>query len=86
MNLEPKVFLFSDGSILAKAGTVDKIDPTFAERFRQMLRDKSVKMYVCEEAAQKRAISKENLEPGISMVGYATFLGMAIEAKTVITV
>jgi predicted peroxiredoxin len=85
MNLETSVFLFTDGSILAKAGTAEKIDPDIGRRFRRLLQDEYVNIYVCEEAAQKRAIDREHLESGISMVGYATFLGMATEAKTVIS-
>jgi predicted peroxiredoxin len=85
MNLEARIFLFSDGSVLAKAGITEKIDSTIAQRFRELLQDYNVKVYVCEEATRKREIGSEDLEEGISMVGYATFLGAAIEAKAVIS-
>ncbi|MFH0848233.1 MAG: DsrE family protein [archaeon] len=86
MNLETRIFLFSEGSILAKVGTTEKIDSVIAEQFRKLLEQENVRVYVCEEAAEKRAIRKEDLQPGVSMVGYATFLGMAIEGKAVITI
>ncbi len=71
---------------MAKKGTAEKIDPMIGEKLKKLLRDKNVKVYVCEEAAQKRAIGKDDLESAISIVGYATFLGMATEAKVVITI
>lgn len=86
MDLETRIFLFTDGATLARAGITEKIDPAIAERFRRILQDAKAKVYVCEEAAVKRAIGRDDLEPGISMVGYATFLGSATEARAVITI
>jgi len=86
MDLETKIFLFTDGATLAKAGVAAKIDPAIAERFRMILQDDKAKVFVCEEAAAKRAIGRDDVEPGISMVGYATFLASATEARAVITI
>jgi predicted peroxiredoxin len=86
MDLEARIFLSIDGSVLGKIGIADKIDPAIGDRFRRLLKDENVKIYVCEEAAQKRTIRSNDLESGVSMIGYATFLGMAVEAKAVITI
>jgi predicted peroxiredoxin len=51
-----------------------------------LLENEKVKFHVCSEAAHKRGIGEKDLVPLISMIGYAAFLDMAMEAKTVITV
>lgn len=86
MNLGVKVFLYADGVVLARAGTAEKMDPSIAARFHRLLGDKNVRFYACSEAAHKRAISESNLSPSISILGYAAFLEMSLEAKAVITV
>ena len=86
MNLEVNVFLYAEGVVLARTGSAEKIDPDIEERFKRLLRDEKVRFYACSEAAHKRAISEKDLVPSISMIGYAAFLDMAVEAKAVITV
>lgn len=86
MNLEVHIFLYAEGVVLARIGTADKIDPDIGERLRRLLRDQKVRFYACSEAAHKRAINEKDLVPSISMMGYATFLDMVVEAKAVITV
>lgn len=86
MGIETSVFLFTDAAILAKKGTVAKIGGELDARFRSILRSDYVKFYVCEEAARKRGVSDDNLEETLTIIGYATFLDMATEAKTVITI
>jgi predicted peroxiredoxin len=55
-------------------------------RFKKNLIDARVKFYVCEEASRKRGLTQEQLEEGIVIAGYATFLDMAASAKTVVTI
>ena len=86
IDLEVRVFLYSEGVALARKGTAEKIDPDIGERFKRLLKNGRVKFYACSEAAHKRAIEAENLAPPVSMMGYTAFLDIAIEAKTVITV
>lgn len=86
MDMQTSVFLFTDAAILAKKGTVAKIGSEFDARFKSILGGSSVKFYVCEEAARKRGVNKENLEDNLTIIGYATFLDMSISAETVITI
>lgn len=86
MGMQTSVFLFTDAAILAKRGTVAKIGSEIDARFKSILGGGSVKFYVCEEAARKRGVNEENLEDGLTIVGYATFLDMAATAETVITI
>jgi predicted peroxiredoxin len=86
MDMEVKVFLYADGVVLARAGTAEKMDPGIAGRFDRLLRDKNVRFYACSEAAHRRAINESDLAPSISILGYAAFLEMSLEAKAVITV
>jgi predicted peroxiredoxin len=48
--------------------------------------DPNLRVYVCGEAARKRALTLENVEEKVSIIGYATFLDIATKAKTVITI
>ena len=86
IDLEVRVFLYSEGVVLARKGTVEKIDPDIGERFKRLLKNERVKFYACSEAAHKRAMESKDLVPPVSMMGYAAFLDIAMEAKTVITV
>jgi len=86
MNLEVHVFLYAEGVVLARTGTAEKMDPDIGERLGRLLRDKKVRFYACSKAAHKRALDEKELVPSISMMGYATFLDKAVEAKAVITV
>jgi len=86
MKLEVKVFLYAEGVVLARKETAEKMDRDISERFKRVLRHEKVTFYACSEAAHKRAISEADLAPSISMIGYASFLDMAVEAKAVITV
>lgn len=86
IDLEVRIFLYSEGVVLARKGTAEKIDPDIGERFKRLLKNERVKFHACSEAAHKRAIEEKDLVPPVSMMGYATFLDIAMEAKTVITV
>ena len=86
MDMKTSVFLFTDAAILAKKGTVAKIGDEIDARFRSILRSGYVKFYICEEAARKRGVNNDNIEENLTIIGYATFLDMASEAKTIITI
>jgi len=86
MGMNAAVFLFTDGAILGKRGTCAKIGEEIDRRFKAILKNEKVKLYVCEEAARKRGITRENLEDSLTIIGYATFLDMATSARTVITI
>ncbi len=86
LNNEACVFLFTDAAILSKKGILSKLSEEIETRFKKNLVDKRIRFYVCEEAARKRGINKETLEEGFIIAGYATFLDMALSAKTVITI
>lgn len=86
MGMNAGVFLFADAAILAKKGTCAKIGEEIDRRFKAVLKNEIVRFYVCEEAARKRGMTRENLEDGLTIAGYATFLDMAASAKTVITI
>ena len=86
MGMQTSVFLFTDAAILAKKGTVAKIGGEIDARFKLILGGGGVKFYVCEEAARKRGVNKENIEDNLKIIGYATFLDMAAAAETVITI
>ena len=86
MDMKSAVFFFTDGAILGKKGTCARINEEMDRRFRMILRSGKVKFYVCEEAARKRGITKENLEDDLTIIGYATLLDMATASKTVITI
>jgi len=85
MGMHTSVFLFTDAAILAKKGTVAKIGSEIDARFKSILGCRGVKFYVCEEAARKRGVNKENLEDNLTIIGYATFLDMAAATETIIT-
>lgn len=86
MGLESNVFFFTDGVVLAKAGFADRISEDIGRRLKALLKNGKVKFYACDEAVRKRALKEEDLEEGIKLAGYATFLGIAINAKTVIAI
>ncbi len=86
MGMRTSVFLFTDAAILAKKGTVAKIGGEIDARFKSILGGTGVRFYVCEESARRRGVNEENLEDDLTIIGYATFLDMAAEAETVITI
>ena len=86
IDLEAGVFLYAEGVVLARTGTAEKVDPDIGERFERLLRNEKVRFYACSEALHKRSIGEKDLAPSVSIMGYAAFLDMAMEAKTVITV
>lgn len=86
LDVEAVVFLFTDAAILSKKGILTKMSEEIENRFQKNLKDKRIKFIVCEEAARKRGIVKETLEEGFTIAGYATFLDLALSAKTVITI
>ena len=86
MGIKTSIFLYTDAAILAKKGNIQKISGEIFSRFQRIANDPNLGLYVCEEAAKKRAINTENLEEKLSLIGYATFLDMATKIKTVITI
>ena len=86
LDLKVYVFLFTEGVVLAKKDAVQALSDEMGRRFKELLKNKNVEVYVCEEAAKKRSITEDSLEEGISIRGYATFLHKAINARSVITV
>ena len=86
MGMKTSIFLFTDAAILAKKGSIQKINGEMDSRFKRITNDPNLTVYVCEEAARKRALTPENLEEKLSLIGYATFLDIATKTKTVITI
>ncbi len=86
MNVNVAIFLFADAAVLAKKGICTKMGEEIGRRFATVLKNENIKFHICEEAARKRSITTESLEEGVTIVGYATFLDMAISSKTVITI
>jgi predicted peroxiredoxin len=86
MGMKTSIFLYTDAAILAKRGNMQKIGGELYSRFRRIANHTNIRLYVCEEAARKRAINSENLEEKLILIGYATFLDIATKTKTVITI
>jgi predicted peroxiredoxin len=86
MGIKTSIFLFTDAAILAKKGNIQKISVEMNSRFRRITSDPNLTVFVCEESARKRALTSENLEEKLSLIGYATFLDIATKTKTVITI
>ena len=86
MGMKTSIFLFTDAAILAKKGNIQKVSGELYNRFKRITSDPNLGVFVCEEAARKRAVAAENLEEKLSLIGYATFLDMATKTKTVITI
>lgn len=86
MGMKTSIFLFTDAAILAKRGNIQKIAEELYTRFKRIKNDPNLRLFVCEEAARKRAISTEDLEERLSFIGYATFLDIATKTKTVLTI
>ena len=86
MGMKTSIFLFTDAAILAKKGNIQKISEEMYTRFRRIVNDPNLEVYVCEEAARKRSLTPDNLEENLSFIGYATFLDIATKTKTVITI
>ena len=86
MGLKANIFFFTDGVILAKSGSSEKISADIGKQFKTLLKNKEIKFYACDEAIKKRVFKVTDLEEGIHLAGYATFLGMASDTKTVITI
>ena len=86
IGMKASIFFYTDAAILAKRGNIKKIGGEMYSRFRRITNDPNLVVYVCEEAAKKRAISAENLEEKLILIGYATFLDIATKTKTVITI
>jgi len=86
MGMKTSIFLYTDAAILAKQGYIQKMGTEMYSRFRRIVNDTNLRVFVCEEAAKKRAVTPENLEEKLSLIGYATFLDIATKTKTVITI
>lgn len=86
MNMQSSIFFFTDAAVIPKKGNAAKISQEIGERFSEMIKDESVKVYVCSEAAAKRGITQDLLEDNVTIAGYPSFLKMAATFKSVITV
>jgi predicted peroxiredoxin len=86
MGMKTSVFLFTDAAILAKRGNIQKVSAEMYSRFRRIVNDPNLSVFVCEEAARRRALTPDSLEEKLSLIGYATFLDLATKAKSVITI
>jgi predicted peroxiredoxin len=86
MGMKTSIFLYTEAAILSKKGNIKKVSEEMYSRFRRITKDPNLGVYVCEEAAKKRAISIENLEEKLNLIGYATFLDIATKTKTIITI
>jgi predicted peroxiredoxin len=86
MELNPLIFFFTDGATLSRKGLSEKLSEEIEDRFKRVLKNPEIRVYACEEACRKRGITSERLEDSIKIIGYATFLDMAVSAKTVISI
>ena len=86
MGMNTSIFLFTEAAILAKQGNIQKVSVEMDSRFRRITNDPRLRVYVCEEAARKRGLTRDIIEEKISLIGYATFLDIATKTKTVITI
>lgn len=84
MEIDVSIFLFVDGVLLAKKGVARMISARLVEALRRAL-EEGIKIYVCESAVKSKGILKEDIIDGVSVIGYATFLKMSLEARSVIT-
>jgi len=85
MGLHVGIFLFTDGVVFARRDVVQKLGDDVADRFRSILESENVRVYVCEEALRKRGVSREELEEKATIIGYASFLNLAMKAENVIS-
>lgn len=85
MGLDTSIFFFVDGVLLAKKGVVEMISQKIAEGMKDALKT-GIKVYACEASVRSKGFIKEDLMEGIEIIGYVSFLDMALEAKTVITI
>jgi predicted peroxiredoxin len=85
MELDTTVFLFIDGVLLAKKGVAEMVSERVVEGLKDAL-NTGIKVYACEASVRSKGLTKADLIEGISIIGYSTFLAMAIESETVITI
>ncbi len=86
MGMRTSVFLYTDAVVLAKKGNIEKVSGELYSRFKRITADRNLSVYVCEEAARKRAVTSDVIEDKLIIIGYATFLDLATKSKTVITI
>lgn len=86
MGIKTQIFFYTDSAILGKRGNLAKVSMEIYDRFNRISDNSDASIYLCEEAAKKRGINSENLEEKMHIVGYATFLDLAMKSKTVITI
>lgn len=84
MGLDVAIFCFADGVMLGKKGIVEKISDKAALGMLDAM-STGVKIYLCSTAVKTKGIENDLID-GVELVGYATFLEMALNAKTVITI
>ena len=58
MGMKTSIFFFTDAAILAKRGNIQKVSVEMDSRFRRIINDPRLRVYVCEEAARKRAVNR----------------------------
>jgi len=85
MELDTTIFFFVDGVLLAKKGVAEMVSNKVVEGLKDALKT-GIKVYACEASVRSKGLTKEDLLDDIGIIGYATFLDMALEAKTVITI
>lgn len=86
MNMKATIFFFTDAVVLTKKGVSAKLGGEIARRLAMLIRDEQTELLVCTQALRKRGITREMIEEGMKLIGYATFLEMATSSKVVITI
>jgi len=85
MDLDTTIFFYIDGVLLTKKGVPEMVSEKVAKGLKEAL-ETGTKVYACEAAMRSKGLIKEDLIEGIEVVGYNTFLDLALDAKTVITI
>jgi len=83
MGLDTSIFFFLDGVVLARKGIIERVSDRAAKGLEDSLKT-GIKIYVCENSLRAKRIPKEEVVEGIKIIGFVTFIDMALEAKTVI--
>ncbi len=85
MGLDMTIFFFVDGVLLTKKGVTEIIGGKVDEGMKDAI-ETGIKVYACEASVRSKGFVKEDLLEGVEIIGYVSFLDMALEAKTVITI
>ncbi len=84
IDIDTHIFLFIDGVLLAKKGVARMISEKVDNALKEALK-LGTKIYACEAAVKSKGLKKEDLVEGVSIIGYASFLDLALKADAVIT-